>query len=312
MNGLLRDLQYAFRTLVKSPGFTTVSLLTLAIGIGGNTAIFSFVDSPLLRPLPYPEADRIVRVLEKPPGFPRNGISTLNFLDWQRQNTVFDYMAGDSGGGAVTLTGSGEPVQLRSARVSAHYFDIFGVQAAVGRTFSADEDQVDKELVAVLSHALWVSQFGADSNLIGRTIRLDGEAYTVIGVLPEDSAFNRANAQIWIPLVFRAQNMTRDFHWFGSFARLKRGNATLHELSSSLRRRILRTTWGANSSPVVSTQPIHATPLVALRTHRTEIRVTDFVVQSDGSDAHSHYIDQLFLDGSSGSRGGAGPRDSLG
>jgi len=223
LNGLLRDLQYAFRTLAKSPGFTAVSLLTLAIGIGGNTAIFSFVDSALLKPLPYPDADRIVRVLEKPPGFPRNGISTLNFLDWQRQNTVFDYMAGDTGGGSVTLTGSGEPVQLRSARVSAHYFDIFGIQAALGRTFAADEDQAGKELVAVLSHVLWVSQFGADSNLIGRTIRLDGEAYTVIGVLPEASAFNRANAQIWIPMVFRAQNMTRDFHWFGSFARLKRG-----------------------------------------------------------------------------------------
>jgi putative ABC transport system permease protein len=223
LNGLLRDLQYAFRTLAKSPGFTTVSLLTLAIGIGGNTAIFSFVDSALLRPLPYADADRIVRVLEKPPGFPRNGISTLNFLDWQRQNTVFDYMAGDTGGGSVTLTGSGEPVQLRSAQVSAHYFDIFGVQAALGRTFSADEDQRGKELVAVLSHLLWVSQFGADSKLIGRTIRLDGEAYTVIGVLPEASAFNRANTQIWIPRVFRAQNMTRDFHWFGSFARLKRG-----------------------------------------------------------------------------------------
>lgn len=209
--------------LAKSPGFTTVSLLTLAIGIGGNTAIFSFVDSALLKPLPYADADRIVRVLEKPPGFPRNGISTLNFLDWQRQNTVFDYMAGNTGGGSVTLTGSGEPVQLRSAQVSAHYFDIFGVQAALGRTFSADEDQRGQELVAVLSHALWVSQFGADSKLIGRTIRLDGEAYTVIGVLPEASAFNRANAQIWIPLVFRAQNMTRNFHWFGSFGKLKRG-----------------------------------------------------------------------------------------
>ena len=209
--------------LAKSPGFTTVSLFTLAIGIGGNTAIFSFVDSALLKPLPYADADRIVRVLEKPPGFPRNGISTLNFLDWQRQNTVFDYMAGDRGGDFVTLTGSGEPVQLRSAQVSAHYFDIFGVQAALGRTFSADEDQRGQELVAVLSHALWVSQFGADSKLIGRTIRLDGEAYTVIGVLPEASAFNRANAQIWIPLVFRAQNMTRNFHWFGSFAKLKRG-----------------------------------------------------------------------------------------
>ena len=118
MTSLLRDLQYACRTLAKSPGFTIVSLLTLAIGIGANAAIFSFVDSALLKPLPYADADRIVRVLEKPPGFPRNGIATLNFLDWKSQNTVFDFMAAQTGG-PFTLTGFGEPVQLRGARVSA-------------------------------------------------------------------------------------------------------------------------------------------------------------------------------------------------
>src|SRR5580700_7460318 len=114
MNGLLKDLLYAYRTLIKNPGFTVVSLLTLAIAIGANTAIFSFVNSILLTPLPYPDADRIVRVLEKPPDAPRNGISTLNFLDWRNQNTVFESMAAQTGG-VVTLTGYGEPVQLRGA-----------------------------------------------------------------------------------------------------------------------------------------------------------------------------------------------------
>ncbi len=222
MNGLLRDLQYAYRTLAKSPGFTIVSLLTLAIGIGANTAIFSLVDGALLKPLPYPDAERIVRVLEKPPGFPRNGISTLTFLDWQRQNTVFDYMAAQSGG-QVTLTGSGEPVQLRSALVSAHYFDIFGIKPMLGRTFAADEDQLGKERVAVLSHLLWASQFGADPKLVGRTIRLDGEPHTVIGILPAGSAFDRSFDQIWMPLAFQPSNMTRNFHWIGSVAKLKRG-----------------------------------------------------------------------------------------
>lgn len=222
MNGLLRDLQYARRTLAKSPGFTIVSLLTLAIGVGANTAIFSLVDAALLKPLPYPDADRIVRVLEKPPGFPRNGISTMTFLDWQRQNTVFDYMAADAGGG-VTLTGSGEPVQLRSSLVSAHYFDIFGIKTLLGRTFAPDEDQRGKERVAVLSHVLWASQFGADPKLVGKTIRLDGQPYIVIGVLPEGSAFDRAFNQIWMPLAFQPENMTRNFHWFGSFAKLKPG-----------------------------------------------------------------------------------------
>ena len=140
MKELTQDLRYGLRTLLQSPGFTIVALLTLAIGIGANTAIFSFVDGVLLKPLPYAEPDRIMRVLEKQPGGGSNGISTLNYLDWQKDNTVFEYMAAQTGG-SVTLTGGNEPVQLRGSRVSAHYFDIFGIQAALGRTFAADEDQ---------------------------------------------------------------------------------------------------------------------------------------------------------------------------
>ena len=210
------------RTLRKSPGFATVAVLTLAIGIGANTAIFSFVNGVMLKPLPYGEPERIVRVLEKPPGGGFNGISSLNYLDWQRDNTVFEYMAAQTGG-SVTLTGVNEPVQLRGNRVSSHYFDIFGVKASLGRTFAGDEDQAGKERVAVLSHALWDSQFGADPNVLGRAITLDGQPHTVVGVLPAGGAFDRAFAQIWRPLVFEPQNMTRNFHWFGAFAKLKRG-----------------------------------------------------------------------------------------
>src|SRR5262245_62244615 len=121
----LQDLRYSARVLLHSPGFAVVALLTLALGIGANTAIFSFVDGVLLRPLPYRDADRIVRVLEKPPRGERNGISTLNFVDWARENTVFDFMAAQTGGPA-TLTGHGEPVQIRGGRVSARYFDEIG------------------------------------------------------------------------------------------------------------------------------------------------------------------------------------------
>ena len=221
---ILQDLRHALRMLRKSPGFTAVAVLTLAIGIGANTAIFSFVDGVLLKPLPYANANRIMRVLEKPPGDPdaRNGISTLNFLDWQRQNSVFQYMAARTGG-SVTLTGITNPVQLRGARMSAHGFDILGVKAVLGRTFAADEDQPGKNRVAVLSHSLWVSQFGSDRSIIGRVIQLDGEPYVVIGVLPEGSAFDRTYAQIFRPLVFEPQNMTRNFHWFGAMALLKSG-----------------------------------------------------------------------------------------
>jgi putative ABC transport system permease protein len=222
VNELLQDLRFGMRTLGRSPGFATVAVLTLAIGIGANTAIFSFVNGVLLKPLPYGEPERIVRVLEKPPGGGRNGISTLNYLDWQRNNTVFEYMAAQTGG-SVTLTGVTEPVQLRGSRVSPHYFDIFGIKATLGRTFAPDEDQLGKHRVAILSHALWASQFGSNPNVIGRSITLDGYPHTVIGVLPANGAFDRAFSQIWRPLAFEPENMTRNFHWFGAFALLKRG-----------------------------------------------------------------------------------------
>src|SRR5262249_6140058 len=156
----------------------TVALLTLALGIGANTAIYTFVDAILLKPLPYENADRIVRVLEKPPMGERNGISTLNFLDWQKDNAVFDFMAAQTGG-QITLTGIAEPVQLRGARVSAHFFDIFKVRPALGRTFLPDEDQAGKEQVVILSHVLWVNQFGADPSIVNRTILLDNLPHTV-------------------------------------------------------------------------------------------------------------------------------------
>jgi putative ABC transport system permease protein len=218
--------------LRKSPGFTAVATLTLAIAIGANTAIFSFVDGVLLKPLPYDEPERIVRVMEKPPQGERNGISTLNFLDWQRENTVFDFHSAQSGG-PVTLTGGAEPVLLRGGRVSAEYFRVFGIQAVLGRTFLPGEDQLGKHEVAVLSHALWVSQFGADPQIVNRTIFLDNRAHTVIGVLPEGSAFDRAFNQIWRPLAFEPSNMTRDFHWLVSFARLKEG-VSLEQAQASM------------------------------------------------------------------------------
>jgi putative ABC transport system permease protein len=222
MSSLGQNLRYAVRTLRGNPGFSTVAILTLALGIGANTAIFSFVDGVLLKPLPYPEPDRIVRVLEKPPQGERNGISTLNFLDWQKDNSVFEYMAAMNGG-IATLGGIAEPVQLRSGRVSAQYFDIFGIKAALGRTFLPGEDQPGKNKIVILTNALWVTQFGAQKDIVGKSILLDNESHMVIGVLPAGSAFDRAFQQIWRPLAFEPSNMTRDFHWMSSFARLKPG-----------------------------------------------------------------------------------------
>jgi putative ABC transport system permease protein len=227
------DLRFGFRMIRKSPGFAAVAIITLALGIGANTAIFSFVNSVLLKSLPYPEPERIVNVWEKPPGYDRNGISTLNFLDWQRENTVFTAMAAMTGG-SYTLTGTKEPVQLRGSRVSAPYFDILGIKPAMGRTFAKGEDQPGKDQVVVLSHRLWESRFGSDPRWIGRTILLNNLPYTVIGVMPANTAFDRQYNDLWTPLAFQAQDMTRDFHWMMSWARLKPG-ATLEQARDQMK-----------------------------------------------------------------------------
>jgi putative ABC transport system permease protein len=220
-SNLVHDLRYAIRSLRNSPGFSVVAIATIAIAIGANTAMFSFVNGVLLSPLPYPESDRIVRVLERLPNGGLNGISTLNYLDWTNQSTAFEYMAAEVAWRA-TLTGGDEPISIRGVRVSPHYFDIFGAMPALGRTFLPREDQVGNDRVVLLSHVLWESRFGSDPAMVGRKILLDGEAHIVIGVLPK-GPFDRAAAQIWKPLAFQPSNLTRDFRWLGASAKLKPG-----------------------------------------------------------------------------------------
>ena len=178
MSSLLQDLRYTWRTLAHSPGFTAVALLTLALGIGANTAIFSFVDGLLLRPLPYKDANRIVRVLEKPPQGERNGISTLNFLDWPKDNAVFDFMAAQSGASA-TLTGRQDPVQLRgSARVRPLFRHLRypgGARAHV----SPGRGSARQGQGGCPDNAVWVSQFGADRSIVGPMVLLDSEPLIV-------------------------------------------------------------------------------------------------------------------------------------
>ncbi|HEX5076335.1 MAG TPA: ABC transporter permease [Gemmatimonadaceae bacterium] len=216
------DFRYAIRQLRTSRGFAGVAIATIALTIGANTAMFSLVNGLLLRPLPYPDPDRIVRVLEKLPSGGRTGVSTLNYLDWTKHNTVFEYMAAEAGWRA-TLTGGTEPVLIQAARASAHYFDIFGVKPALGRTFLPDEDQLGKDHVVLLSHTLWESRFGADSSILGRNIRLDGKLYTVVGVLPKGGPFDRASTRLWTPLAFQPSESRRDFRWLGATAKLKPG-----------------------------------------------------------------------------------------
>ena len=173
MDTTLQDVRYAWRVLKRSPGFTFFSVLTIALGLGANAAIFSLVDGVLLKTLGYPEPERIVQLWEKPPRGTRNGISAANYIDWAQQSQSFDAMAAQTGttmsytasasGGAA---GGGEPRSLRVALVSAPYFDVFGTKAAFGRTFARDEDQRGKEKVAVISHRLWLNLFGGDVGLV--------------------------------------------------------------------------------------------------------------------------------------------------
>ena len=223
-----QDLSYAWRMVRRSPGFTFFATLTIALGLGANAAIFSLVDGVLLKSFSYPEPERIVQLWEKPPRGLRNGISAANYVDWTRQSQSFEAMAAQTGA-AMSYTASAaadstgaEPRLLRVTVVSAPYFEVFGTRAALGRTFAPDEDQPGRERVAVLSHRLWLNLFGADPTLVGRDILLNGDPYTVIGVLPGNSEFDRRSADLWIPLAFPA-TVARDYHYLSAVARLKRG-----------------------------------------------------------------------------------------
>lgn len=231
-SSVLHDLRYAIRLLRNSPGFSAIAIATIALAIGANTAMFSIVNGLLLSPLPYPESGLIVRVSEERPNGGPNSISTLNYLDWTNQNSVFEHMAAEAGWSA-TLTGGKEPVLIQGARASARYFDIFGVKPALGRAFLPDEDRLGNDRIVLLTHVLWERRFGSDPEILGRDILLNGEAYTVIGVLEKDSPFDRAAAQIWKPLAFEPSNMTRDFRWLGASAKLKPG-VTLEQAQAEM------------------------------------------------------------------------------
>ena len=247
---LVADVRFALRSLRKTPGFTAVAVLTIALGLGANTAIFSFLDGVLLKPLAYPEPERLVQLWEKPPGGQRNGISALNFQDWQRQATSFTAMAASTGR-TSTLSGSGEPQQLRITQVSAPYFDILGVRPALGRTFAAGEDTAGKDHVLVLTHRFWQSHFGADPAIVGRDVILDGEAHTVVGVLP-GGEFDRRWADAWMPLAF-PPDAVRNFHFLSAIARLKPGvtleqsQAEMSQIAAGIAEKYpaIKKDWGA-------------------------------------------------------------------
>jgi putative ABC transport system permease protein len=226
---LRQDLRYAARTLGKSPGFTVVAALTLALGIGANTAIFSVVDAVILRPLPYPEPSRLVELWGnvKRAKVERRGASYPDYSDWRDQSKSFDGMAAfDSGG--LTLTGADEPERITGEFVSQRYFTLLGMRAALGRTFRPEEDLVpQRDAVIILSDALWKRRFGGDRKIIGRKLQLNGaRSYEVIGVMQPWFRGVTDQAEAWIPFMMTgsAQDMAeRGSRGFAALARLRAG-----------------------------------------------------------------------------------------
>jgi len=191
MNGLAQDLRVGVRMLFKSPGFTAVAVLTLALGIGVNTALFSVINGVLLSPLPFPEPDRLVTLHENKPNFEGGSVSYPNFRDWQKDNRTFSSIA-IARRYSFSLTGSGEAEQVRGEFVSSDLFTLLGVTPVVGRTFAEGEDQVGAGPVALVSAGLWNRKFSSEADILGKTIVLDAKAYTIVGVIP-------ANFQLSVP-----------------------------------------------------------------------------------------------------------------
>jgi putative ABC transport system permease protein len=180
---LIADVRYGIRMMVRSPGFTIVAILTLALGIGANTAIFSVVNGVLLNPLPFPHAEQLVTLAESKPNFSTGSISYLNFRDWQRGSHTFSSMA-ISRSISFSLTGAGEAEQLKAELLSSDYFSLLGVKPVIGRMFAPGEDEVGAAPIAMISEGLWKRKYGSSPGVVGRTMILDGGSYTVVGVIP--------------------------------------------------------------------------------------------------------------------------------
>ncbi|HJY29647.1 MAG TPA: ABC transporter permease, partial [Pyrinomonadaceae bacterium] len=257
-----RDIRTGVRGLIHSPVFTLVTVLSLALGIGANTAIFSVVNSLLLRPLPYPESEQIVDVWHTPPqqsfpGLDRFSVSPANYLDWKAQSTVFEQMAVYTQTG-LSLSTSNDPLPLMGAIVSSDFFSVLRSNAMRGRTFTPDEERPGRDQVVVIGHGLWQRAFGGDPDIIGQTLTLNSRPFTVVGIMPAGFEFPR-EAEIWMPLAWDDnERQTRSDHNYLVIARLKQNvsldqaQAEMSTISSRLEQQYpeANTGWGAMVIPL--------------------------------------------------------------
>ncbi|HEU4833918.1 MAG TPA: ABC transporter permease [Pyrinomonadaceae bacterium] len=258
---LLHDLRYAARLQRKNPGFTIIAIIALALGIGANTAIFSVVNTVLLRPLPYKDPERLVMVWEDATrhGYPRDTPAAANFVDWRDQNQVFEGMAAIADT-SFNLTGSGDPERLEGRRVSTNLFPLLGVEPQIGRVFTAAEDQPGAQRVVLLSYALWQRRFGGDPGIVGRSLTLNGESHVVVGVMPARFQFPSSDDQAWVPMAFTQEEAgNRNRHYLEVLARLKPGVSLAQAQSemSTIGARLQQQYPQSNAELGVAVQPLH-------------------------------------------------------
>jgi putative ABC transport system permease protein len=256
IESLWQDVRCGARMLRKNAGFAMVAVLTLALGIGANTAIFSVIHAVLLNPLPYDDPERIVLLLESNPGrgFPQFSVSPPNYTDWKKDSTSFEHMASIDRGD-FNYTGGPEPERLSGARVASSFFAVMGATPAMGRTFLPDDDVVGKASVVVLSYGLWARHFGSDPQILGKSMTLDGQSYRVVGVMQNGFQFPRG-VDLWLPSEFDADALSpgaRGAHYLRVMARLKPGvsmdkaQAEMVAISKRLEQQYPRTNTGWTS-----------------------------------------------------------------
>ena len=259
MDTLLHDLRYGIRTMLKSPGFTAVAVIALALGIGANTAIFSVVNALLLKPLPYKDADRLVLIWHTYPklNLDQASVSAPSYIEYRDMTSSFEQVA-TATTWSVNLTGVGEPERIQGARVSGNLFTTLGVQPIAGRGFLAEEDQPGKNRVAILSYGLWQRQFGGDLSLIGQTITLDGDSYDVVGIMPPRFVF-MLEVDLFTPIAFTPEQLAANNHgneYLICVARMKPGVAfgqalaEMNTLADQLRPQFYGENWGITVVPL--------------------------------------------------------------
>ena len=264
MEALWHDLKYGARMLAKSPGFTAVAVIALALGIGANTAIFSVVNAALLRALPYRDADKLVIVWEKSRKNDQNVVNPANFMDWSEQNNVFTDMAGTYDRSAV-LVGDGEPEEVPAQLATTNLFSLLGVEALLGRTFSADDGKPDQPRVVVLSYGLWQRRFGGDPRVIGRTLNINRAEAIVVGVMPagfkwhiHKGSMTTKTAELWSPWVITNDMRTRRGRFMTAVARIKpdvtfeQAKAEMNVIGARLEEQYndFNAEWGVNVVPL--------------------------------------------------------------